>query len=254
MPEDICDAFPIPEHVQAEAVIRDGVKNARRSLPPSPGSGHLEYDIGEFLARSVQILDSLARNLTGGEHLDSAHMNAHAEHLVLKMKLEHDLSESRALDKLIKTRSALRRISRTIQGTAQEVRQIWDEERDDSLRKTPSLQPETPTHEERLSSPASNGSRRPSIHSSIESREVANPRTRTRRELKDRGKGSYTCSLGQNCDKGGANPDGSLVIFERNSDYRSHLSKHAKALQMQPARMSKCQGICSARSIEATSK
>jgi hypothetical protein len=206
-------------------VIRNGVKDARRNLPPSPGSGHLEHDIGEFLAQSVQVLDFLARNLTGGEHLDAAHMNANAEHLLLEMKTENDLSESRALDKLHKTRSALRRISRTIQGTAEEVRQIWDEGKDDSLRTTPSLQPETLTRQARLSSPTSNHSQRPSIHASIEPREGAN---RTGRELKDRGKGSHTCTFGRNCDKGGANRDGSLVVFERNSDYRSHLSKHAK--------------------------
>jgi hypothetical protein len=229
MPEDIYDAFPIPEHVAAGAVIQDGISNARRNLPPFTGSGHLEQDIGQFLAQSIQVLDFLAKDLTGGEQMNAAHLNKNADHLLMKEKEENDLSESGALDKLFETRSALRRISRTIQGTATEVRHIWDGAKDDSLLgKTPSLQPETPPHEERLSSPASSGSRGPAVHANIESREEANSRSRVRRELSDRGKGSYTCKMGRNCDKGGVNPDGSLVVFERNSDYRSHVSKHSK--------------------------
>jgi len=146
MSEDIYDAFPIPEHVAAEAVIQDGIKHARSSVPPFTGSGHLEQDIGQFLAQSVQVLDLIARSLTGGEQLDATHMDRNADDLLIKEERENDLSESRALDKLFETRSALRRISRTIQGTATEVRQIWDGAKDDSLGNMP-LQPETPPHE-----------------------------------------------------------------------------------------------------------
>jgi len=225
MTEDIHDAFPIPEHhdVEVEAVIRNGL-----NLPPPPGSGRLEHDIGEFLAQSVQVLDYFARTFTGGEHMNTAPLNQNADLLLREMEEGNDLSETHALDELYETRSALRRISKTIQGTAKEVRQIWDETKDHPLPETSSLQPESPTHMERLSSPASQGSRKTSIHATIEARDDSIPRKHARHELNDRGKGTYTCTLGRNCDKGGANPDGTLVVFERNSDYRSHLSKHAK--------------------------
>jgi hypothetical protein len=38
--------------------------------------------------------------------------------------------------------------------------------------------------------------------------------------LSIRGKGNHTCPLGSSCDKGGFDPHGALVIFERNSDFK----------------------------------
>lgn len=46
--------------------------------------------------------------------------------------------------------------------------------------------------------------------------------------LGHRGKGQYTCPHAYQCTKGGVNPDGTIVIFERNSVFRGHLQKHQK--------------------------
>lgn len=43
--------------------------------------------------------------------------------------------------------------------------------------------------------------------------------------LATRGKGSYVCPYGYDCKKGGVKPDGGLVTFERNSSFRSALSR-----------------------------
>jgi hypothetical protein len=40
------------------------------------------------------------------------------------------------------------------------------------------------------------------------------------KNLSSRGKGKHVCHYGHNCDKGGVQPDGSLVVFERNSAFR----------------------------------
>lgn len=39
-------------------------------------------------------------------------------------------------------------------------------------------------------------------------------------QLGQRGKGRHTCPHAFRCNKGGVNPDGTMVIFERNSDFR----------------------------------
>lgn len=41
------------------------------------------------------------------------------------------------------------------------------------------------------------------------------------KSLTSRGKGNYVCPHGTGCSKGGVKPDGDLVIFERNSAFRS---------------------------------
>ncbi len=41
-----------------------------------------------------------------------------------------------------------------------------------------------------------------------------------RKSLKSRGKGTYVCPRGADCTKGGVRPDGDLVVFHRNSEYR----------------------------------
>ncbi|KAL5606889.1 hypothetical protein BROUX41_003266 [Berkeleyomyces rouxiae] len=43
-----------------------------------------------------------------------------------------------------------------------------------------------------------------------------------------RGVGQHYCPLGERCDKGGVSPDGTIRLFERNSDFRTHLKKHIK--------------------------
>ncbi|KAL2891913.1 hypothetical protein HOO65_011271 [Ceratocystis lukuohia] len=43
-----------------------------------------------------------------------------------------------------------------------------------------------------------------------------------------RGVGQHYCPLAERCDKGGVSSDGSIRLFERNSDYRTHLKKHIK--------------------------
>ncbi|KAK3342138.1 hypothetical protein B0T25DRAFT_560062 [Lasiosphaeria hispida] len=52
-----------------------------------------------------------------------------------------------------------------------------------------------------------------------------------RSSLKKRGKGSYTCPQGLGCTKGGVAADGSLAVFQRNSEFRTHLQKHEKAFK-----------------------
>jgi hypothetical protein len=43
--------------------------------------------------------------------------------------------------------------------------------------------------------------------------------------LANRGKGTYVCPHGYDCKKGGVKPEGGLVTFERNSSFRSVLSR-----------------------------
>ncbi|KAK7905479.1 hypothetical protein LTR67_000201 [Exophiala xenobiotica] len=45
------------------------------------------------------------------------------------------------------------------------------------------------------------------------------------KNLSSRGKGKHVCHYGHNCDKGGVQPDGSLVVFERNSAFSINLSE-----------------------------
>lgn len=40
------------------------------------------------------------------------------------------------------------------------------------------------------------------------------------KQLSIRGTGSYTCEHGYTCQKGGVNPDGSLKVFIRNSEFK----------------------------------
>jgi hypothetical protein len=220
MPEDIYEQFPILQQVEAaEAVIRTSVEKAHQNLPQPSNSGNMEHDIGAFLAQEVRVLEFIAKYLTDGEHL-----TASGKQLLDDMKKEHDLSESQSLDKLLERRSALRKMSKSIQGAAKEVRQIWDKAKDDSLTKPSSFETGSPMQDD-CPSPRPKRSRRPSMSAGMEDVDLT---TRTRGELKERGKGSYTCKFGRNCDKGGVHADGSLVTFERNSDFRSHLSKHHK--------------------------
>jgi len=39
-------------------------------------------------------------------------------------------------------------------------------------------------------------------------------------KLKSRGRGTYTCPHGVDCQRGGVQPDGELVVFARNSAFR----------------------------------
>jgi hypothetical protein len=39
--------------------------------------------------------------------------------------------------------------------------------------------------------------------------------------LGTRGKGQWVCTEGNACTKGGVSPDGQLVVFERNSTFKS---------------------------------
>ena len=39
--------------------------------------------------------------------------------------------------------------------------------------------------------------------------------------LDTRGKGQWVCTEGNACTKGGVSPDGQLVVFERNSSFKS---------------------------------
>lgn len=41
-----------------------------------------------------------------------------------------------------------------------------------------------------------------------------------RSSLNSRGKGAYQCPHGLSCTKGGVGPDGKLVVFKRNCDFR----------------------------------
>jgi len=221
------EALPVLQQLKSEEVIRKSLKNARSHLPLPAGSGHLEHDIGEFLVQSIQVLEFLAESLTAGEH-----MTTNVERLLEEQDKENDLSESQSLDKLLEIHSALRKIRKRIQGTAKEVRLIWDKAKDDSLPKVPLIPSEIPTpQEEEVSTPTpkTEQRRRRSTLSCPDTEENANDRKRPRSDVVEAwGKASYTCTLGSNCQKGGVNPDGSLVVFERNSEYRSHMSKHAK--------------------------
>ena len=42
--------------------------------------------------------------------------------------------------------------------------------------------------------------------------------------LGTRGKGQWVCTQGAACKKGGVSPDGQLVVFERNSTFKSVIS------------------------------
>jgi hypothetical protein len=48
------------------------------------------------------------------------------------------------------------------------------------------------------------------------------------KQLSIRGTGSYTCEHEYACQKGGVNPDGSLKVFIRNSEFKTHMMKHRK--------------------------
>jgi hypothetical protein len=47
-------------------------------------------------------------------------------------------------------------------------------------------------------------------------------------DFKSRGSGHHTCPQGLSCTKGGVDPHGTVVVFERNSAFRAHLEKHEK--------------------------
>ncbi|KAL7951703.1 hypothetical protein V8C42DRAFT_14860 [Trichoderma barbatum] len=46
--------------------------------------------------------------------------------------------------------------------------------------------------------------------------------------LKQRGKGKYYCPRGHQCDKGGVDKHGNLILFDRNSSFAQHCNKHRK--------------------------
>lgn len=58
-----------------------------------------------------------------------------------------------------------------------------------------------------------------SIAASYEANNM-NSASATTTNLQARGKGKHVCSYGTNCDRGGVNEDGTVVVFERNSAFR----------------------------------
>lgn len=80
----------------------------------------------------------------------------------------------------------------------------------------PSLVADTSLSQHDLSSPQNPLQLFPDASSQFENSVLASLES-----LKTRGKGAYTCPKGLDCDKGGVNDNGEMIVFKQNSAFRS---------------------------------
>ncbi|KAG5296979.1 hypothetical protein I7I48_05958 [Histoplasma ohiense] len=216
-----------------------------------PDSPCLLADIGEYLVRSAVILSHLAKDLADGQHI-----KVYATQTINDMKNDTDFSDLDPLDYFDSKHSSLKDLASQLEEMASEIRSRWEQSR---------KPPELPTHHQKRPSRYGhisgamgdinvvyNPMDEPTNHSRDASQSETgavphgthNPGGRAQsptvddgindtiqdllKSLVSRGKGNHICPFGYRCRKGGVDSNGEMVIFERNSVFRSHLEKHQK--------------------------
>ncbi|KAI0150758.1 hypothetical protein GGR57DRAFT_182325 [Xylariaceae sp. FL1272] len=260
MNEFLPDILPMTLQPELDSIVREYVSKAHTQLPTFPLSGYMPNDMGSFLSQSICFLDFLADGLVGGPH-----MKADATAAVQQLEKDNDLSELDALDNLVDTRIILRKICRCIHETATEVRSLWKElppppavENLSDVQLTSQTQPACEPANVlvppfvQVGHAAIPDALHTTSNGSLEVLQgwnMAQPQTPPATGLVDpvsqpddlindmdewcetlrtRGTGSYTCPFGLKCNKGAVEKDGSLVVFTRNSEIRTHVEKHLK--------------------------
>ncbi|KAK5199639.1 hypothetical protein LTR92_000180 [Exophiala xenobiotica] len=189
------------------------------SSDPDPCSCLLE-DLGTFLTQVMGVLSQISASLTNGPHISD-----YIESYIKSVTKDDDFSDTSVVTFLDQKLRLLQNLSTELDRASNTCEEIWSSR--------PLHQPswKLPSHAQLHSQPATpagsyftTDSRplhqgampdtyaptyagRPAIHSDSKT-------------LSSRGKGKHVCHYGHNCDKGGVQPDGSLVVFERNSAFR----------------------------------
>ncbi|KAJ4307799.1 hypothetical protein N0V84_012484 [Fusarium piperis] len=238
---------------QLAAASRELAMNAEDSSSPD-NSKNLISDVGEYLTQTAQMWFSLTDKLVQGPHVAVAAEEAH-EQTFSKTHMA-DMKPMAIMDmnitKLGKIRDLTEKFSR-------DVEEIWRRRPEPgSVVSAPSYQTASPfptiktemswtqssivgsdvdprVHSGQkmlLTSHIADGhpSPGPNASASDDSGEDEDEQfTKIDMEaLKQRGKGSYYCPLGNRCDKGGVDKEGKLVLFDRNSSFAQHCNKHRK--------------------------
>jgi len=231
----------------------DLIESHLTRLPPIaagwPDSPCLLADIGEYLIRCIRTLSQLADELAQGQHI-----NLYATQTIDDMNYDTDFSDLGLLDYFDNKHASLKSLASQLQVAAQDLDIGWQHspkppQASTRLQKRPSrysqrvearadmdsalapfgmgasssrdvaydrdylLEGHEPA--ENLETPGSDDS----IHDKIQ--ELLS-------SLSSRGKGRHVCPFHSACRKGGVHRDGTVVIFKRNSAFRSHLEKHEK--------------------------
>ncbi|KAE9378262.1 hypothetical protein N431DRAFT_435425 [Stipitochalara longipes BDJ] len=235
------------------AIIRPALAELALSIPLWDDVGCTLAEIGDFLVRATSILSKLAEHVVYGEHI-----RIYTEMKIQESENDNDFSELNFLDYLEDKHKALKSIASRLQGAASHVDEAWRES--PSPPQVPLSQrhrgkgkeifvphqststaseliyqmdgnawPTRDFEEDVTSANGAAGSsnadgptddRSPGSEGSAQSN-TNDPLA----SLSSRGKGHHICPQGGSCTKGGVGRDGELVVFERNSAFKSVLAK-----------------------------
>ncbi|KAE9976166.1 hypothetical protein EG327_008215 [Venturia inaequalis] len=243
--------FPEIAHPETDALLKRCIERAHGRLPAVSTSGLLPNDSILFLSQSLSLLDIVADSL-----VKSRQMKATVSVAVQQQELENDLSEMDSFDSLIETHAILRKVSRRIHEAARDVQSLWNEAplpinpagmaihsgaNVNQSGTTSASSDFFSTGGPAFPASAYSESRHHSAQVSYELPDPTQPQVATfvggegqsddasamanihqwLDTLKSRGKGRFTCPYDIRCRKGGVGGDGNLVVFIRNSDFRS---------------------------------
>ncbi|KAK2857316.1 hypothetical protein FQN49_004826 [Arthroderma sp. PD_2] len=217
---------------------------------PAPASSCQLAEIGEFLVRLMTLTSRIASALVEADDI-KAYIDAHVQQLD-KM---HQLSDMDVVRYMSKKESYLNKLAAKLEGMANETALVWKESPNPPYplgdlpqavstalvsQRASSNAPDLSGVNPNCTMRSSFASMSPAVswnseQSSAIEGPLSTPALTSVEGIQDiypglgrRGVGNYKCPFGKDCTKGGVR-DGELVKFERNSSFKAHLQKHAKA-------------------------